>query len=163
MNKNRSNSSTKRKLRSLLLFGFLFFLTAVIPPVVAEVAAPSSIVQTITNPNQLSQQAKKLYQEQKYESALPIWKAAANGYSQAGDRVNQAITLSNLSLTHQQLGQWDAAKGAIASSLKLLKSESNAPLVLARTLDIQGKLERETGDSAAAIESWQQAAKIYPS
>ncbi len=161
MNKNRSNSSTKRKLRSLLLFGFLFFLTAVIPPVVAEVAAPSSIVQTLTNPSQLSQQAKKLYQEQKYESALPIWKAAANGYSQAGDRVNQAITLSNLSLTHQQLGQWDAAKGAIASSLKLLKSESNAPLVLARTLDIQGKLERETGDSAAAIESWQQAAKIY--
>ena len=193
MNINRSKLGNNRKLRSLLLFIFLFLLAAVIPPVVAEVSFSPAVVQTKsplnpylsksllsgetsdvsqrwkarganngqTNPNQLIQQAKKLYQEQKYASALPLWDAAAKGYSQVGDRVNQAIALSNLSLTHQQLGQWDAAKVAIASSLKLLASESDDSLVWAQTLDIQGKLERETGKSAAALQTWQQAAKIY--
>ena len=79
-----------------------------------------------------------------------------------GDDVNSAIALSNLSLTNQKLGRWDAAHTAIESSLKLLEAESasNSP-TLAHTLDIQGKLQRETGKSAKAIEAWQQAAKIH--
>ncbi len=114
------------------------------------------------NPSQLVQQAKELYQAQKYESALPLWDAAAKGYSQAGDNVNSAIALSNLSLTNQKLGRWDAANVAIESSLELLDSQSESnSTTLARTLDIQGKLQRETGKSAEALETWQQAAKIY--
>ncbi len=115
-----------------------------------------------TNPSQLVKQAQALYAEQKYESALPLWDAAAKGFAKMGDKGNQAIALGNLSLTNQKLGQWDAANTAIKSSLKLLESESNDnSLVLAQSLDIQGKLERETGKSAAAIETWQQAANIY--
>ncbi|MGB5712010.1 MAG: CHAT domain-containing protein, partial [Waterburya sp.] len=93
---------------------------------------------------------------------LPLWEAAAKDFAQMGDRVNSAIALSNLSLTNQKLGRWDAAHTAIESSLKLLEAEStsNSP-TLAHTLDIQGKLQRETGKSAKAIETWQQAAKIH--
>lgn len=150
-----------RKLSSLLTLLFLFLLAVFIPPVVAEIYAPASIVQTQSDPSQLVREARELYQEQKYQSALPLWETAAKGYAQAGDRINQAIALSNLSLTHQQLGQWTAARSAIATSLKLLASEPNDSLVFAQTLDIRGKLQRETGKSAEAIESWQQAANIY--
>ena len=174
MNKNLPKKSHKY---SWLLLVFLFLLGTMIPPVVAQVSAPASIVQTKSplnppnlgdfrssqiNPTQLVKKAQALYNEQKYEQALPLWEAAAESYSQAGDKVNQAIALSNLSLTNQQLGQWEAAKEAIKSSLDLIKSESTEDsLVLAQTLDIQGKLERETGKLAAALESWQQAANIY--
>ena len=111
------------------------------------------------NPSQLVRQAKELYQAQQYQSALPLWNLAVIGYARSGDRINQAIALSNLSLTHQQLGQWEAASRAIASNLELLPEDDS--LVLAQTLDIQGKLQRETGKSAAAVETWQQAADIY--
>jgi len=150
-----------KKLRSFWLFVLLFCLATIIPPVVAEVSAPAPIVQTQTNPDQLVQEAKGLYQEQQYQAALPLWQKAAEEYKKLGDNLNQAINLSNLSLTHQQLGQWADANNAIASSLKLLESEPSDSLVLAQTLDIQGKLQRETGRSAQAIETWKEAAKIY--
>ncbi len=161
MNRNLFNRSRNRKVRSLFLLVFLFLLAAFIPPVVAEVSAPASIVQNQINPSQLVRQAKKLYQARKYESALPLWTSAVTGYARSGDKINQAIALSNLSLTQQQLGQWEAARKAIASSLDLLKSEPSDSLILAQTLDIQGKLQRETGKSAEAVETWQQAANIY--
>ena len=159
VSKKPSFSSKSRKIRSLCLLLSLFFLATIIPPVVAEVSAPLPVVQTQTNPSQLVRQAKELYRSQQYQSALPLWKLAAEGYKKIGDNLNQAISLSNLSLTHQQLGQWQEARDAIASSIELLPEDDS--LVLAQTLDIQGKLQRETGNSALAIESWQQAAKIY--
>ena len=161
MNRNLFNQSRNRKVRSLFLLVFLFLLAAFIPPVVAEVSAPASIVQNQINPSQLVRQAKELYQARKYESALPLWTSAVTGYARSGDKINQAIALSNLSLTQQQLGQWEAATKAIASSLELLKSQPSDSLILAQTLDIQGKLEQETGRSAEAVETWQQAANIY--
>ena len=159
MNQHRSNSSTKRKLSSLWLFIFLFFLATIIPPVVAEVSAPPSIVQTQSNPSQLVREAKELYQAGQYQAALSLWQQAAAEYQKLGDNLNQAVALSNLSLTHQQLGEWQEARNAIASSIQLLPEDDS--LVLAQTLDIQGKLDRETGNSAKAIESWQSSAKIY--
>ena len=153
--------SKSKKIRSLCLFISLFFLATIIHPVVAEVSAPPPIVQTQTNPSRLVREAKELYRSQQYQSALPLWKSAAEGYKKIGDNLNQAIALSNLSLTHQQLGQWEDARNAIANSLKLLETEPDDLLVLAQTLDIKGKLERETGNPAEAVDSWQQAAKIY--
>ncbi len=154
--------NSNRKLRSLFFLIFLFLLATIIPPVVAEVSSTTPIVQTQTLPHQFVKQAQVLYKEQKYEQALPLWESAAKGFAQMGDRVNSAIALSNLSLTNQKLGRWDAASTAIKSSLKLLETESASnSATLAHTLDIQGKLQRETGKSAEAIETWQQAAKIY--
>lgn len=184
MSKNPSIFSN-RKIRSLLLFLCLFFLATIIHPVVAEVSAPhsnstplpnppqvwggnrnsqSSVPQILgargaNNPSQLIKQAKELYEAGEYQTAIPLWETAAKSYAQAGDKINQAIALSNLSLTYQQLGQWEEARSAIASSLELLSEDDS--LVFAQTLDIQGKLQRSTGNTAQAIESWQQAGNIY--
>ena len=71
------------------------------------------------------------------------------------------MALSNLSLTYQQLGQWKDANLAIQDSIKLLNQVPENSRLLAQTLDIQGKLQRETGKPAAAIDAWQRAANIY--
>ena len=163
MNRNLySQGKRRKKTQSFFLLIFLFLLATIIPPVIAEVSSPPPIIQTQTNPNQLVIEAKALYQDQKYEEALSLWESAAKGFAQMGDSVNQAIALSNLSLTYQKLGQWDAANTAIKSGLEFLDSvsASNSP-TLASILDIQGKLQRDTGKPAEALETWQQAAKIY--
>ncbi|HBW58504.1 MAG TPA: hypothetical protein DEF27_12150, partial [Oscillatoriales bacterium UBA8482] len=81
----------------------------------------------------------------------------------AGDRVNQAIALSNLSLVFQQLGQWEKAESAIESSLALINNLSFAkkPLILAQILDIQGQLQLTKGQSEQAIKTWKQSFKLY--
>ena len=115
-----------------------------------------------TNLNRLVKQAQALYTEQKYDAAIPLWQQAAEGFAKSGDSQNQAVALGNLSLTNQKLGQWEAANKAIKSSLQLLTSDSiSDPVIFAQALDIRGKLERETGKPAKAIETWQQAAKVY--
>ncbi len=162
MKQNPFGKKSRNKKQSFFLLIFLFLLAIAIPPVVAEVSAPTPIVQAQPNPSQLVKQAQASYQQGQFETALPLWQQAAEGFTKLGDSKNQAMALSNLSLTQQQLGQWDEADKAIAESLKLLDSSGEKDsLVLAQTLDIQGKLQRERGKSAEAIETWQQAAEIY--
>ena len=165
MNKNSYSKGKRRsKPQSFLLLVLLFILATIIPPVVAEVSNPLPIVQTQHNPQQLVIQAQELYQNQQFETAVPLWEQAAKAFANTGDNMNQAMALSNLSLTYQQLGQWQAASTAIQASLNLLNTnpESDRHLqILAQTLDIQGKLQRETGKTAEALDNWQQAANIY--
>ena len=161
MNQN-SYSKRKNKIRSVLTLFCLFLLAAFIPPVVAQVPSLTPIVQAQASPMELVKQAQALYKEQKYEAAIPLWKQAIEGFARSGDSQNQVMAFSNLSLTNQRLGRWKAASSAIAQSLELLDSTKESdPIVLAQTLDIQGKLQRETGNSAKAVETWQQAAEIY--
>ena len=147
----------KNRIRSLFLLIFLFLWAAIIPPVVAF--SPQTLSTRGAKSN--IKQAQTLYKEQNYEAAIPLWQQAIEAYEKSGDSQNQAMAWSNLSLTYQQLGQWEAAESAIASSLELLISEPNDSLLLAQTLDIKGKLQRETGKPSEAIETWQQAANIY--
>ena len=160
MNKNLHRKKRSKK-RSFLVLVFLFFLATIIPPVVAEVTHPNPIVQTQTNPSQLVTQAQKLFQNQEFDEAVPLWEQAAQVFATSRDNLNQAMALSNLSLTHQKLGQWNEANQAIQDSLKLLNTAPEKSLILARTLDIQGQLQRETGKAAIAIDTWQKAANIY--
>lgn len=145
----------KHNLQSWLLLCCLFFLTAIIPPVLA-----SSTVKTVDNPQQAIAEARGLYREGDFSAAIPLWQKAAADFRQLEDVQNEAMALSNLSLTYQQLGQWESAKDAIADSLQLLESDKSA-LINARALDIQGKLQRETGKAVEALATWQTAAKIY--
>ena len=120
MNKNLYSKGKRRsKPYYFFLLVFLFLLATIIPPVIAEVSSPPPIVQTQALPSQLVKEAQELYQEQKYKQALPLWESAAKGFAQMGDSINQAIALSNLSLTYQKLGRWDAANTAIESSIEI--------------------------------------------
>lgn len=151
------------KKRSLFLATLLFILSTAITPVVA-IAVTTPIVQTQPDTAQLTNKAIKLYRSGQFEAAAATWEQTANVFAAQKDSLNQAMALSNLSLSYQQLGQWEPAKKAISESLELLKTPLKGKEELkikAQTLDVQGYLQRETGQSADALNTWQQATKIY--
>jgi CHAT domain-containing protein len=153
--------SKKNKKQWFFLLAFLFIFATIIPSVVAEVTKPIPLEQTRSNNNNLVTQAQQLYREKQFEAAASLWQQAADNFARQEDNLNRSMALSNLSLTYQQLGEWSEANKAIDTSLKLLGNEPENSLLFAQTLDIQGKLQRETGKAAEAIDTWQQAATIY--
>ena len=113
---------------------------------------------------QLIERAKQLYQEEQYTEANRIWQQAVSFYQQQQDVLNQAMALSNLALTQQQLRELTTAQKAIAFSIKLLQTQAQTETqqrILANSLDIQGSIARSQGKPKIAWEIWQQAAKIY--
>ncbi|QSJ18202.1 CHAT domain-containing protein [Nostoc sp. UHCC 0702] len=152
------------QVRSLILAVVLFLSSVGGVLVTSDVWASTAIVQTQKEPLQLVEQGKLLYQNREFESALGVWLQVAAAFAARGDKLNQAMALSNLSLTAQQLGKWEQAKQAIATSLNILQTQPKSPAqqqILGSTLDIQGKLQLAVGESGAALTTWQQAAKIY--
>ncbi|MGL5132325.1 MAG: tetratricopeptide repeat protein, partial [Planktothrix sp.] len=111
----------------------------------------------------LFQQGKQYYTQGQYTQSAEILERAILGFSQAGDRVNQAIALSNLSLVFQQLGQWEKAENTLGSSLELINNSSfpKKPLILAQILEIQGQLQLTKGQPEQAIKTWKQSFKLY--
>ena len=144
-------------IKSWLFLGCLFILTATIAPVMASANRNAA-----NNSPQAIVRAQKLYQAGDFSAAIPLWQQAATDFRESADSQNEAMALSNLSLTYQQLGEWQAAQTAIADSLQLLADDSDSKsLVKAQTLEIQGKLQRETGRADEALTTWQSAAQIY--
>ena len=149
--------------RSLFL-ALLFVFSMAIPSVVARVPKSTPIVQSRSISFELIEQAKKLYQTGDLEQAVINLQQAARLFSASGDKLNQGMALSNLSSVYQQLGQWQLARQVINESLKLLETQPNTnerSQILAQTLDIKGQLQRELGQSAEALQTWQRAAEIY--
>lgn len=150
-------------------------------PVLAHIPAAVTIVQGSPSPNTLVEQSKALYDAGKFSEAAAVLQQAVATFKTQGDVLKTAMTLSNLSLTYQQLGLWSEAQQAIADSLKLLQSgenvsnlpkggtsersaaSSSATLsqILAQTLDIQGRLQLSLGQPEQALKTWQQAAITY--
>lgn len=119
-----------------------------------------------SNPFQLVQQGKERYQSSQFTEAVNLWQQAAAAFANQGDKLNQAMVLSNLALAYQQLGNWTQANQAIATSLELL--QSNPPgnptdrlKILAQALNTQGSLQLAQGQTEQAITSWQKAADTY--
>ncbi|PLZ98109.1 hypothetical protein CEN50_12570 [Fischerella thermalis CCMEE 5268] len=150
--------------RSLFLAVLLFIFASTAPPVIAKVSQTTQIVQTQSDAQQLVKQATQLYRSGQLQEAAVVWEKAVSAFSTQKDNLNQAIALSNLSLTYQQLGQWEKATKANQQSLALLQTQPQSQdkqRILAQALDIQGYLQKEVGQFTQSLESWQQAAKIY--
>ncbi|MEH1797289.1 CHAT domain-containing protein [Nostoc sp.] len=148
----------------LMLAALLFVISMAIPPVVAQVPEVTTSVQSQQVVFGLIKQGRTLYQEGNYQQAAEVLEQAADTFKMQGNKVNQAMALSNLSLIYQQLGKWDDAKDSISTSLNVLQSQPKTQeslRIYAQTLDIQGKLKLNIGQSAEALETWQQATKIY--
>ncbi len=150
------------------LYGYLtilFALTLAISVTTKTIATPTiDLVRNDRHTIQLIERAKQLYQQEQYSAASQVWQQLATAYRQQRDFLNQAMVLSNLALTQQKLGDLTAAESAIASSLKLLSTQSetvNQQRILANSLDIQGSVARSQGQSKKAWETWQQAERIY--
>jgi CHAT domain-containing protein len=152
------------KKRSLFLATLLFILSTISPVIAAKVSAPTSVVQSSNDGEQLANQATQFYRSGQFQEAVRAWERTGAAFAAKGDKLNQAIALSNLSLTYQQLGQWEPAKKAIEDSLALVKTQAKEKeqlKVLAQSLEVQGNLQRELGQSANALKTWQEASKIY--
>ncbi len=174
---NRLLTLSRISRRRSLLFLTLFLVTLLLTfsPKVSSVATTAAVVNSITqaqsNPEQLVEQGKQLYDSGQYAAAVTIWQQATEAYRTKGDVLNQAMALSNLSLTYQQLGQLQEASQAITASLHLLgfnpltpKTQQNSNAykkILAPSLDIQGRWQWAIGQPEQAINTWRKAFEIY--
>ncbi|NEP19255.1 MAG: hypothetical protein F6J97_20555, partial [Leptolyngbya sp. SIO4C1] len=136
-------------------------------PALAQTEAPAS-------PEDWFQTGQRAYETQDYQRAVMALNQAIQGFEAQGQRLPQAIALSNLSLTHQALGAWSAAAQAMDQSFERLDvtraqlttasiaNFSDAQLrILAPTLEIEGQLRLRQGDAETALESWRLAEQIY--
>ncbi|MGB7442292.1 MAG: hypothetical protein WA919_14590, partial [Coleofasciculaceae cyanobacterium] len=128
----------------------------------SRLSTPDSLASNIP---QLVQQGKELYQNSQYADAVKVWQKAASTFASRGDKLNQAMVLSNLALAYQQLGNWTEANQAIELSLKLLGetqgNSTNRRRVLAQALNNQGNLQLAQGQGEAALTTWKRAKEIY--
>ncbi len=135
-------------------------------------ASPAISQQTISqqtisqaDPASLEQRGKARYEAGYFTEAVELLQQAIQTYRQQGETLHQAIALSNLALTYQQLGNWPQANNTIQQSLILLADAAGQPAnrssAIAQALDIQGQLQINQGQAEQALTSWQQAADYY--
>ncbi|MEH1867741.1 MAG: CHAT domain-containing protein [Nostoc sp.] len=147
-------------------------------PLCSLLSSPCLFVQGVTNAEELFQQGKNLYETERFYEASLVFQQAYIAFKAQKDELREAMSLSNLSLAYQQLGEWSKASQAIrnaiaslhAQSLNLLQTGQNintftepASLtqILAQALDIQGRLQLAQGKAESALNTWQQTAAIY--
>jgi len=111
------------------------------------------------------QQGREYYKAGRFSAAAADWEAAAVSFRMQGNSVREALALSYLTATYQQLGQWENARRSIDDSLALVTSkpflESGHDLVVAQVYNTYGSLEFATGHAQSALEIWQRAAELY--
>ncbi|WP_392533746.1 CHAT domain-containing protein [Nostoc sp. C117] len=131
-------------------------------PVKASPSVITPVLSSSQSTNQL-EQGRKFYQLGSFAEAITAWQRAAQQYHTQGDGINEALSLSYLSLAQQELNQWEAAKQSIEESVKILQSAkpSGDAIIWAQILNTQANLQLRTGKAENAIENWQQAQKYY--
>ena len=110
----------------------------------------------------LLQQGRGFYQGQRYQEAVEAWQQAVAEFDRHGNRPQQALALSYLSLGYQQLGQMALAHQVNDRTQELLAAEPiTSPARLAQILNIRGHLYLASGQPERAFEIWQQATQTY--
>ena len=138
-----------------------------ITPAWAQVPTTPSLVQTLPDALELDKQGRGFYDTGQFNNAVRVWQQAAAAFKAQGDNLRQAMTLSNLSLAYQQMGEWSLATKAVEDSLNLLQAGQNLAnskdqlKVLAQALEVQGRLQLARGQAQAAQSTWQKATDTY--
>ena len=165
----RSLNSLIQSLRALsqryVLLGLLSLLITLIAVPVQAIGTAPAIQPTITATSVLSplDQGRKLYASGQFADAIAIWQTAAQSYAASGDRLNQALSLSYLSLAYQALNQWNEATIAIEQSLAILEALNikGKEIILAQALNTKAGLLLHTGQTDTALETWKRSADLY--
>ncbi len=148
-----------KRILALILFALLGLITPIgVHAIGQEYSLP------IANTQVLIPRATNLYQTRRFSEAATVWKQTAEAFAASGDKLGQAMALSNLSLSYQQIGEWEKAEDAIASGITLLKnspSSTQQQKILAQTLNIQGRLQFTLGQTEQALTTWKNAADTY--
>ncbi len=160
---------------SLSIFSLCLAFT--ITPVTASPPVQPAVV-SVSQPTSQLEQGRNLYQAGRFAEAVTIWQSAAQQYRIQGDRNNEALSLSYLSIAQQELNQWPAARQSLEQSMlnqwpaarqsleqsmKLLSTAQPAAdaIIWAQILNTKANLELRTGQAEVALKNWQQAQKYY--
>ncbi|PSN20526.1 hypothetical protein C7271_01710 [filamentous cyanobacterium CCP5] len=153
-------------LSRLFLLGFLATALSGQPLLRAQIVPPHA-VQALSAAHQDLQAGMILYKAQRYVEAIDRWERSAEAFTLQGEIIGQAISLNNLSLSYQQIGQWEIATDLIEQCLDILSRQELAePLAgldetLAKALNTKGELLWNQGHSEEALAYWRQAAQRY--
>lgn len=134
-------------------------------------SVPPSISITLNDQSeaiQLERYGQELYQNHQYEAAFEAWQTVTKFYSST-HLLHQARLLSNLSLTAQQLGDWNQAQLLIDESLSLLGQADAVSYAtptrrhqgFAQSLNTQASLWFALGQTQDALRAWDQAIAHY--
>ncbi|MBD2340315.1 CHAT domain-containing protein [Calothrix sp. FACHB-156] len=154
----------KRLVRLILLgiFGLIFSLgMPIILPVIAQ--NPPNQIQPASALS-LIQSAKQYYDTGQFSTAAQLLQQALQIYQTSADIPHQAQALSLMSLVQQKLGNWQAAKAAIDTSVNLLEklpSDQEFNRLRAQVLNSLGHWQLAQGQTEAAVISWEKAEKLY--
>ena len=125
----------------------------------------SQIIAQNQSPLSIEQQARSHFSKGEFSQAVQLFQESVEKYAASGDTTRQALSLSNLSLSYQQLGQWNNATETITKAIDLLNNIENptnkTELALAQAFDIQGGLQLARGQANPALESWKNSTDIY--
>jgi len=176
----KRQSSLRQYAFFVILFGLTLFLVTTTAEELFAIAQTDNILHienttnrlnsqlpnvTLTNPTTPLEQGITAFEAGRFADAAQLWQQAAQEYEQKRDRLNQALSLSYLSLAYQHLGQVQEAEEAISQSLDLLQDrnnwESGGLTILGQALNTQGRLQLTKGQAEAALETWKQASDAY--
>ncbi|MBD2092476.1 CHAT domain-containing protein [Microcoleus sp. FACHB-1515] len=150
-------------LRSILIF-LLSLMLAIGAPAIANFTPVTATTVRSNSAQSLLQQGITLYDREQFSEAIALWQQANQNFIAEQNPLGQALTLSNLSLAYQQLGQLELAQTSIEASLKLLSEAtptSDQAEIYAKALNTQGKLYWLQNQLEAALTAWQTAAQAY--
>lgn len=157
-----------RKWAKWAVLGLLGLLLAIVVPPAMAVLVPefpqqeTPVANTPTVTANPMATGRDRFQAGRFAEAVADWQAAVQLYDGNGDRANQALSLSYLSLAYQELSQWDEAQAAIDRSRSILESMPDAQAILwGQTLNTQGKLFLATGQAQAALDTWKESQTFY--
>ena len=164
-----ANKAMKNIFSSAIIGLPSLLLTLTINPAPAMAQIPGELTQiSATKQAENSPTHRKLDQGRtyfnagKFAQAAQIWQQAANDYGKNVDTLNQALSLSYLSLAYQHLSQWEAAQTAIESSINLVEGNKNInAFEWAQILNTQARLFFHTGNHQSALATWEKAQNYY--
>lgn len=155
----------KKAIQSKIWLAVLsFWLVATGFPAIFSEIAPLRAQQSLSMTEgsfSLLEEGIMLYKAGRFSEAAAVWEKAAREFEAKRDSFNQALSLNYLANAYQEIGQWQAAKNALALSLTILQTQPNNAPILARALTTQGNLQLAIGQPEAALETWQEAEKFY--
>lgn len=156
-------SPTLAQIPSILNTAILPYGVVAVMPNIAQNKNISNVSQQA--PLGSNSQAVLLYNKKQFAEAAKLFEQSAQAYQTQKNPIQQALSLSNLSLCYQQLGRWDDANRVITQSIKILTTAENAKegqlSALAQSYDIQGELQLARGQGDAALKSWERVTALY--
>ncbi|MGF1536703.1 MAG: CHAT domain-containing protein, partial [Elainellaceae cyanobacterium] len=157
--------------RSLyLIFGLSLALVLAFSQGIIQAVVGQGIAQPPSNAQVLLETGRSAYQNQQTDEAIAAWQAAAQDFEQQGDRLQQALVLSYLSMAYQNQGAWPQAEATIEQSLDQLEqwqsssdfsSSARSLTIQGQVLNTRGALQFSQGAMTSALESWRQSGRFY--